>query len=124
MTDLIYVDNKIKRAYLEKNMLVSFGKGKNDFVAFCDFCNKKLSGSIRISKNNLPYEIKVDNAEFHHSDGNPENDVVENMKLYCNLCHKNVHRWGIIQRWLERTGKTKEDLPDAKNLKPMTFRKY
>ena len=105
-------------------MLVSFLKGKNDFTAFCDFCNKRLTGSIRISKNNLPYSVKVNRAEFHHSDGNPENDVIENMKLYCNICHKNVHRWGIIQRWLERTGKTKEDLPDAKNLKPMTFKNY
>lgn len=121
---MICLDNKIKRAYLEKNMLVGFRKGKNNFVAYCDFCNKKLCGSINISKNDLPYSIKVNNAEFHHADGNPENDVVENMKLYCNICHKNVHRWGIIQRWLDKTGKTKKDLPDAKNLKPMTFKKY
>jgi hypothetical protein len=122
--DLVVLDNRVKRAYLEKTMLIGFREGKNSFVAFCNFCNKKLSGSIRISKNNLPYEIKVINAEFHHSDGNPENDVIENMKLYCYICHKNVHRWGIIQRWLERAGKNKDDLPDSKNLKPMTFRKY
>jgi hypothetical protein len=121
---LIELDNKIKRAYLEKDMLVSFGKGINGFVAFCDFCNKKLSGSIRISKKNLPYSVKVDKAEFHHSDGNPENDVIENVKLYCRKCHKNVHYWGIIQRWLEKTGKSVEDLPDSRNLKPMTFKKY
>jgi hypothetical protein len=118
------LDDKIKRAYLEKNMLVSFLTGKNDFVAYCDFCNKKLNGSIRISKSNRPYAIKVDNAEFHHRDGNPENDVVENVRLYCSRCHKNVHRWGIIQRWLEKTGKSVEDLPDSRNLKPMMFRKY
>jgi len=26
-------------------MLNSFGKGKTDFVVFCDFCNKELKGS-------------------------------------------------------------------------------
>ena len=37
------MDNKIKRAHIEKNVLISFKKGKNDFIAFCDFCNKKLN---------------------------------------------------------------------------------
>ena len=87
------MDNKIKRAHLEKNMLVSFGIGKNNFTAFFDFCNKKLSGSIRVSKNNLPYSVKVKDAKFHHNDGNPENDVEENMSLYCHKCHKIVHLW-------------------------------
>ena len=105
-------------------MLNSFVTGKSDFVAFCGFCNKKLSGSISISKNNLAYEVKVSGAAVHHRDGNPENDVVDNMRLYCHRCHKNVHRWGIIQRWLEKAGKSVEDLPDSRNLKPMTFRKY
>jgi len=77
------LDNKIKRACLEKNMLVSFVEGKNNFVDYCGFCNKKLSGAIRISKNNIPYEVKVGGAHFHHIDGNPQNDVVNNMILYC-----------------------------------------
>ena len=118
------MDNKIKRAHLQKNMLISFKIGKNDFIAFCDFCKKKLSGSICISKNNLPYSVKVKDGEFHHKDGNPENDVVENMRLYCRKCHKSVHLWGIIQRWLDKTGKTVEDLPDSRELKPMTYRRY
>ena len=118
------MDNEIKRHYLEKNMLSPFKKGKTDFVAFCDFCDKKLNGSIYVSKNNLAYNIKVEGGQFHHADGNPENDVVENMKLYCYTCHKNVHRWGIIQRWLEKTGKSVNDLPDCRNLKPMTFGRY
>ena len=118
------MDNKIKRVHLEKNMLISFKKGKNDFIAFCDFCNKKLSGSIRVSKNNLPYSVKVKDAEFHHKDGTPENDIVENMRLYCRKCHKTVHLWGIIQRWLDKAGKTVEDLPDSRDLKPMTYRRY
>jgi hypothetical protein len=118
------LDNDIKRAYLEKSMLVSFGTGKSGFVASCDFCKKKFNGTIKVSKNNRTYSISVDGANFHHLDGNPENDVVENMRLYCRKCHKNVHYWGIIQRWLEKTGKTVEDLPDSRNLKPMTFGKY
>ena len=105
-------------------MLVSFGKGKNNFIAFCDFCKKKFNGSIKISKNNRAYSVSVDGANFHHLDGNPENDVVENMRLYCRKCHKNVHYWGIIQRWLEKTGRSVKDLPDSRNLKPMTFGKY
>jgi hypothetical protein len=122
--DLIWLDNEVKRAYLEKNMLVSFGKGKNKFVVFCDFCNKKFHGSIKISKSNRAYSIRLGGANFHHLDGNPENDVVENLRLYCRKCHKNVHYWGIIQRWLEKTGKSVEDLPDSRKLKPMTFKKY
>ena len=118
------MDNEVKRVYLESRMLVAFGKGKNNFVVFCDFCKKKFDGSIKISKNNLAYPISVDGSNFHHLDGNPENDVVENMRLYCRKCHKNIHYWGIIQRWLEKTGKTVEDLPDSRNLKPMTFGKY
>ena len=118
------MDNEVKRAYLEKNMLAPFSKGKNSFVVFCDFCKKKFHGSIKISKNNKAYSTSVNGANFHHLDGNPENDVVENMRLYCRKCHKNVHYWGIIQRWLEKTGNSVEDLPDSKNLKPMTYRKY
>jgi hypothetical protein len=118
------LNNEIKRAYLEKNMLVSFGIGKNRFVAFCDFCKKKFNGSIKISKNNRAYSIRVIGANFHHLDGNPENDTVENLRLYCRKCHKNVHYWGIIQRWLEKTGKSVDDLPDSRKLKPMAFKKY
>jgi ribosomal protein L44E len=124
MKEHTQLDNEIKRAYLEKNMLTSFGTGKHRFVTYCDFCRKKFEGSIKISKNNKAYAIKVSRANFHHLDGNPENDTVENMRLYCRKCHKNVHYWGIIQRWLEKTGKSVKDLPDSKNLKPMTFGKY
>lgn len=118
------MDNEVKRAYLEKNMLSSFAIGKHQFVAYCDFCRKKFEGSIKISKNNKVYSIKVGGANFHHLDGNPENDIVENLRLYCRKCHKNIHYWGIIQRWLEKSGKSVEDLPDSRNLKPMTFGKY
>lgn len=118
------MDNQVKRAYLEKNMLVSFGTGKNRFVTHCDFCGKKFNGSIKISKNNKAYAIKVSGANFHHLDGNPENDTVENMRLFCRKCHKNIHYWGIVQRWLQKTEKTVEDLPDSRNLKPMTFGRY
>ena len=77
------MDNEIKRTYLERNMLVSFCKGKSNFVVYCDFCKKKFNGFIRISKKNKAYSVSVNGANFHHLDGNPENDVVENMKLYC-----------------------------------------
>ena len=108
-----------------KILLKSIGLSNFCFEdANCAFCKKKFNGSIRISKNNRAYSISVDGANFHHLDGNPENDVVENMRLYCRKCHKTVHYWGIIQRWLEKTGKYIEDLPDSRNLKPMTYGKY
>ena len=118
------MDNEVKRAYLEKTILVPFGKGKNSLFLYCDFCKKTFNGSIKISKNNRVYSIRVDGANFHHLDGNSENDVVENLRLYCRKCHKNVHYWGIIQRWLEKTGKTVDNLPDSRKLKPMTFKQY
>ena len=69
------MDNDIKRAYLEKSMLGSFGTGKRWFVVFCDFCKKKFNGTIKISKNNRTYSISVDGANFHHLDGNPKNPI-------------------------------------------------
>ena len=42
------VDNEIKRRYLEKTMLSGFPKGETEFVAFCDFCSKKL-GKIPVA---------------------------------------------------------------------------
>ena len=122
--DLINLDNDVKRAYLERHMLASFRIGKSSFIVCCDFCKKKFNGTIKISKNNRAYSINIVGANFHHLDGNPENDVVDNLKLYCRKCHKNVHYWGIIQRWLEKTGKNVTDLPDSRNLKPMTYRNY
>lgn len=105
-------------------MLVAFGKGKNRFVVFCNFCRKKFTGSVKISQNNRAYSIRLTGADFHHMDGNPKNDTIENLRLYCRKCHKNIHYWGIIQRWLEKTGKSVENLPDSRKLKPMTFKKY
>ena len=105
-------------------MTKSFKKGKNDYQVTCDFCEKKLVGSLRISKNNNPYEISIEGAEFHHMDGNPKNDLENNVDLFCYKCHKIIHLWGIIQRWLDKTGKKVENLPDAKKLKPMMYRRY
>ena len=122
--DLVYLDNDLKRQYLERNMLVSFVKGKNDFITFCDICEKKLKGSLRISKNDRAYSVSVKKGEFHHLDGNPTNDVIENIRLFCYRCHKIVHLWGILQRWMDQTGKTVKDLPDSRKLKPMKYRKY
>lgn len=122
--DLINLDNDLKRQYLEKNMLVSFVKGKNNFVTYCDVCKKKLKGTLRISKNERAYAVSIDKAEFHHLDGNPTNDIIENVKLFCYRCHKIVHLWGILQRWMDQTGKTVKDLPDARKLKPMKYRRY
>ena len=122
--DLVNLDNDVKRAYLEKRMLVSFGPGNNRFVVFCEFCKQRFNGTIRVSKTNKTNSVSVVGANFHHLDGNPKNDVLANLRLYCRKCHKNVHYWGIIQRWLEKNGKTVNELPDSRSLKPMTYRNY
>ena len=61
-------------------MLTPFSKGNNRFMVFCDFCKKKFHGSIKISKNNRAYSMRVNGANFHHLDGNPENDIVETLE--------------------------------------------
>ncbi len=70
-------------------MLTPFSKGNNRFMVFCDFCKKKFHGSIKISKNNRAYSMRVNGANFHHLDGNPENDVVENNEVVENVRNTN-----------------------------------
>jgi len=99
-----------KYLYLKKIGL-KFTEGFNVFVGSCELCGAKLKGSLIVSKNGIGYNVKCE-GEFHH-DENGE------LHLYCRTCHKRIHDWGVIQRWLKRIGKTVDDLPDASRLKPM-----
>jgi len=102
-------DEKLK--YLEKQGL-KFHTGFNQFETACEFCGKKLQGSLRVSKNGRAYQVSCRGGEFHH-------DAQGNLHLYCYECHKRIHDWGVIQRWLNKIGKTVDDLPDASKLRPM-----
>jgi len=99
-----------KYLYLKKIGL-KFTVGVNTFVCSCELCGSKLKGSLRVSKKGIGYNV-VCNGEFHH-------DEKGELHLYCRTCHKRIHDWGVIQRWLKKIGKTVDDLPDASKLKPM-----
>jgi len=105
-----------KRECLEKQLGLKFEKGMTNFVAKCGFCGKKIEGTIRISKYNNAWQVNV-NGQFHHLDGNRDNNDPENLVLLCYTCHKRFHQWGVIQRWLKKCGKTVDDLPDCSSLK-------
>ena len=105
--------NEQKYAYLKK-LKLKFQKGHNEFVAACEFCGCKLEGSLRVSKFGNAYKI-VTAGHFHH-------DQENNLHLYCVECHKRIHDWGVIQRWLRKVDKTVKDLPDSIGL--AAWRKY
>jgi hypothetical protein len=107
---------ELKRIHLEGLLEKRFQVGRNSFEAKCEFCRKNICGKIRISKNNKAWELMVDSGQFHHKDGNPQNNTLSNIWLLCDVCHKRLHDWGVIQRWLEKINKTPEDLPDCTSL--------
>jgi len=103
--------NEDKHQYMVEKVHLKFQQGLNEFVALCEFCNCKLEGSLRLSRFGNAYAITT-GGEFHH-------DAEGKLHLYCRLCHKRIHDWGVIQRWLKKVGKTVDDLPDASKLQPI-----
>lgn len=89
--------------------------GAYEIITHCEMCEKKMPMTYRISKSLNCYGIKVP-GEFHH-DGKRE------LHLYCRNCHKRIHSWGVIQRWLMKIGKKVNDLPDASKTKAMMDRR-
>ena len=104
-----------KEACLRKRYKLEEVYGKYETITHCEICEKKLPASYRISKNMVFWELKVP-GEFHHDNKNE-------LHLYCYNCHKRIHDWGLIQRWLKKIGKTVDDLPDASETSPM-MRRY
>lgn len=94
-----------KEDYLKGRFNLKTEYGSYEADVPCEICEKKLGLKYRISRKRNIYEIKV-NGEFHH-------DTKEELHLLCYECHKRIHDWGLIQRWLKKMGKTVEDLPDA-----------
>jgi len=100
-----------KEVCLKKRYKLEEVYGIYEIIAHCELCEKKMPMTYRISKSLSCYEIKVP-GEFHH-DGKRE------LHLYCRKCHKRIHDWGVIQRWLMKIGKTVDDLPDASKTNAM-----
>ena len=97
-----------KREYLTKVYDIKFPpKIKTNHIVNCELCGTKLilnvSGLTSLS---------VSKGEFHHD----QNGVLH---LYCYYCHRRIHDWGTIQRWLEKIDKTVEALPDSIGTKSM-----
>ena len=107
-----------KYLHLKEKFGLDFPLGSHSFEVVCEFCGRRLSGAVRISKNNTAWQISLNGGEFHHRDGNTQNNSVENVQILCYTCHKRFHDWGVICRWLKKIGKTVHDLPDASNLPP------
>ena len=103
-----------KETYLRSHYKISEVYGRYEIITHCEVCEKEMPMTYRISKNLNCYEIKVP-GEFHH-DGKSE------LHLYCLTCHRRIHDWGQIQRWLMKIGKTVDDLPDASKTKSMMKR--
>lgn len=91
-----YLKNKLK-------LKMEYGSYEVDFP--CELCSKLLHLNYRISKKHNVSRIKV-KGEFHH-------DAKDKLHLLCYECHKRIHDWGLIQRWLKKIGKTVDDLPNA-----------
>jgi len=100
-----------KYLYLKEKFGLNFPLGNHSFEVNCEFCGKKLRGNVTISKNNTAWQISLDRGEFHHKDGNTKNNDVENVQILCYTCHKRLHNWRTICKWLKKIGKTVQDLP-------------
>jgi len=99
-------------AYKRRHPRKKFRRGRNDFTELCDLCGKELEGWFLISKNGIAYKYKF-SGEFHHKDGDKNNNDPGNFMFLCERCHKRLHDWGMVKRWLRKIGKSVEDLPKA-----------
>jgi len=103
-----------KEACLRKRYKLAEVYGSYEIVTHCEICEEELPTSYRISKYLNFWGLSVP-GEFHH-DGKGE------LHLYCHTCHKRIHDWGQIQRWLMKIGKSVDDLPDSSETKSMMKR--
>jgi|GEM_PF-610793 len=76
----------------------------------CEYCKKKLPVVVEVNEKGK-FKILHSKGHFHHKDGNPENNSVENLQFLCEKCHKMVHLWWKLKDWLDETNKTVFDLP-------------
>lgn len=102
--------NKQKLDCLIKKHGTEPKEGENEIEEKCELSNHKILVRFVISKYGNPYNFRTEGGQFHH-------DQNEELHLLCTECHKRLHDFGIIQRWLDRIKKKVEDLPDCRKLK-------
>lgn len=103
-----------KETYLKRRYKLEKVYGKYEIITHCEMCEKEMPLTYRISKYLVCYGIAV-SGEFHHDGKGGKGEL----HLYCYTCHKRIHGWGVIQRWLKKIGKNIDDLPDASKTNPM-----
>jgi len=102
-----------KYDYLKKHFGFDFPQREHSFTLNCDFCRCEMPGIVTISKNNKAYKFSIFGASL-----NPD---VQDIKVLCTKCRKNLTLYGRIQRWLKSINKTEKELPDCSNLQEQLF---
>jgi hypothetical protein len=95
-----------------------FEKGNHNITLKCEFCGKEFSIEITVSRSGKIYLPSYIDGAFHEweRDYRPES-----LQFLCSNCHRRIHEWGLIQRWLVKIGKKVSDLPDARKLKSIRW---
>ena len=113
--------NEMKYAYLEKRFIIpELQPGNHTFRVECELCSKTQTVEIYCTGNFRVQKLQT-NGHFHHKDGNPKHDEIDNIRFLCKRCHRLLHRLGQVLRWLEEINKAISDFPEAKDLKSIRF---
>lgn len=121
---------KIKKKIdsLEKRRLAIYKHRENKNLSHYGISRRKYIFSIREVKcENCGYDEYEKCLDIHHIDGNPSNNLKENLIILCVMCHRKVHRKIIKINNIEidikkRRFKTKNDklnIEDVKKIKLM-----
>ncbi len=100
---------------------LNLSPGEHTIQVACEMCRVDLNAEIRVYRTGNGTILK---SEFvlHHADGNKENNDPNNIMILCEKCHRMLHLLGEIQRWMDKIGKTYDELPDCRGLKPLIKR--
>jgi len=112
---------KDRYSILKRKLNLDLPAGKHKITVECELCKTKLSVHVEVYRTGNGQVLGSDMV-LHHIDGDKENNNPENIMILCETCHRMLHNWGEIQRWLDKIGKKVEDLPDCRKLKPLIKR--
>lgn len=104
---------KDKYVYLQKIYGFNFTSGRHKFEVKCSLCHRTLYGDVYITRNGRAQELSIFDGNFHHDDGDANNDSFENIVLVCLQCHRRLHQLGEVLKWLKEINKKVEDFPNA-----------
>jgi len=113
MVGNMLLNPRMKYEYLSARFGLTPRRGIQEFEIMCEFCEKKITGEVKISKTGNPSSLSLHNVMFHHKDGDAENNSHDNIQVLCYQCRKHFQYWGMVQRYLEKAKKKPEDLPDC-----------